>query len=100
MLEVGVVGCYHSEDMAADQLAQDSFRYRAADQRLGAGSHLVYQQQSAVVGVAQEMLHVSQVRRIGGQLVLDRLLVADVYHQLVKDPCPALLRHRHQETAL
>ena len=95
MLEVGVVGGDDAEHAFLHQLAQYSLRYRTAHQRLGTRSHLINENEGSFVRLTQESTHVTQVRRIGGQFVLNRLLVAYVYHQLVEEPCPALFRNRH-----
>ena len=100
MLEVRVVGGNNAEHLSFHQFFQDSFRYRTANERFGTRTHLVDEDECALICLTQEGAHVTQVRRVGGQFVLDGLFVSDIDHQLVKQSRPTLLRHRHEQTAL
>ena len=66
MFEVGVVGSDNTCCVCLVQVQQYTLGYGSANQRLGARAELVNQEQGCIVGILDKMLHVPQVRRVGG----------------------------------
>ena len=60
------------------ELFQNRFGNGPSDNRFGTGSEFVDQDQRTVVGMAQDILHVEQMRAVGTQIVVDRLLIPDI----------------------
>ena len=85
---------------AIEQPFENRLGNGAADRRLGSRTELVDQHQRAVGGSGQHVLHVAQVRRIGRQIVVDRLLVADIDADRPENGQLRDLRRRHGITAL
>ena len=100
VFDVRIVGGDHSETSLRFQLFEYRFGDRSADDRLGAGAEFVDQDQRTVVGMAQDVLHVQQVRTVGAQVVVDRLLVSDVDENTAEDSHLGVLRDRNQQAAL
>ena len=84
-LQVGVVGGYHSVDPAFVELRQDSLGYGATGCRLCPGPELVDQDEGFAVGFLEHRFHVLEEGTVGGQVVLQVLVVAYADHDPVED---------------
>ena len=100
VFDIGVVG----RDDAVAPLLQQAFENRLgnrpADDRLGARPELVDQHQGPRRGSGKHVLHVEQVGGVGREVVVDRLLVADVDAEALEDGQLGDLRRRDREPAL
>ena len=68
----------NSVGLALQQSFEDSFGYRSTNRRLSTRAKLVDEYERALRGLLKHSLHIHKVRRVGRQVVLDRLLVTDV----------------------
>ena len=100
ILDIGVVGRDHAVTPPAEQTLEDRLGDGPADDRLGSRPELVDQHQRAARSARQHVLHVQQVRRIGRQVVVDRLLVADVDENALEDRQFRDLGDRNRKPAL
>ena len=85
MFQVLVVGGDDAPCLFVAKLLQHRLGDGAAYLWLGAGAELVDEQQGAGIGRLHHVLHVEQVTRVGAQVVLNALFVADVDHQVFED---------------
>ncbi len=99
-LEVLVVRGHHPVCPPLHYALQHSLSYRPPYRRLRTTPHLVHQHQAPPRAPSHHRLHVQQVARIGGQVILYTLLIANVNEDIAEHPHPALLSHRYGQTAL
>ena len=78
IFDIRVVSRDDAIGAALDQLFENSLGNRTTHNRLGTRTKLINQHQRARRCAAEHILHIEQVRRVGTQIVVDRLLVADV----------------------
>ena len=100
VLQVLVVGSDHAEGLFLPELLQHGLCDGSADGGLRSAAELVDQQQRLSVGLAHHLLHVHQVTRVGREVVLDALLVADVYQDVMEKSAGASVADRYGQTAL
>ena len=100
MLEVLIVSGDDAPCHALHKLIEHSLCHSAADLRLSASTKLVDEQQSAVASLLHHILHVQEVRRVSGEIVLDALLVTDVNHDVGEYSHLRTLTHWYGQTAL
>ena len=72
------MGSHHAEGAFGVECFKERFGDGAAAAGFGAAAQLVEEKEGVLVGVAEEGLHVLQVGGVGGEVVVDALLVADV----------------------
>ena len=77
-LDILIVCGDDPEAAGTAELAQYGLGEGGAYLRLGTGAYLVGENEGIGIATPQEVLHVAQVRGIGGEVVLYALLVADV----------------------
>ena len=100
VLQVLVVGGYHAPCVLLHKLVEHSLCHSAANLRLGARAKLVDEQQRAFARLSHHVLHVQQVRRVGREVVLYALLVADVDHYVAEDAHLRSFAHGDGQSAL
>ena len=100
VLQVLVVGGYHAPCVLLHKLVEHSLCHSAANLRLRTRTKLVDEQQSAVACLLHHVLHVQEVRRVGREVVLYALLVADVDHYVAEDAHLGALAHGDGQSAL
>ena len=100
VLQVLVVGGDDAERMLLVEDLQHRFRHRTANLRFRAATELVDEDETLPVAMLHHVLHVQQVGRVGREVVLQALLVADVDEDAPEDAEDAALRHRHRHAAL
>ena len=84
-LDVGVMRRNHAKTPAFVQLFKKDFRQCAPQLGVRPGAKLVEQHQAGRVGDVQEVSHSSQSVAVGGKLVLDALVVANVRQDRSED---------------
>ena len=84
VLEVLVVRGDDAPGSVGKKLPQYTLGYGSADVGLGSGAKLVDEYQCGWIGLLQHVLHIEQVGGVGGQVVLETLLIADVYHDVLE----------------
>ena len=99
-LQVGIVGSDDTEGVAAVQLFEQCLGNGAARPWFGAPTQLVKQKEGALVSRFQQLFHILQMRSVCAQVVVYRLLVADVDEYIVEDAKLRCLTAGHQHTAL
>ena len=52
------------------------------------------------IAVLNHLLHVHQVRGVGREVVLNALLVADIYHDVAEDAAGGTVAHGYTQSAL
>ena len=82
------------------ELTEDGFGYGSTYLGFGACAKLIDEQQGVLVGMANHRLHIEQVGRVGGEVVFDALLVADVNHYVTEGATGATVAHWDGESAL
>ena len=99
-LEVSKMSGDNAERASLAELFEHCLGDGAARARLGAAAQLVQKEQRTIVGDGQQLFHILQMRRVGTQVVLYRLLVANVYHHPVEDAELGGLATWRQQSAL
>ena len=84
-LQVGVVRGDDAVGTAVVQLVQDGFGYGAAGRGLRSGPELVYEDERAGIGHGEHRLHIRKEGAVGGEVVLQGLVVPDGHHNSVKN---------------
>ena len=84
VLEVLVVRGDDAPGSVGKKFPQYTLGYGSADVGLGSGAKLVDEYQCGWIGLLQHVLHIEQVGGVGGQVVLETLLIADVYHDVLE----------------
>ncbi len=74
--EILKVCCHHSPHAFGIKTFEQRLCDRAADLRLGSCSEFVNQDHRPIAAARQKGLHVAQMRRVGAEVVLYRLVVA------------------------
>ena len=100
VLEVLVVGGYHTRYAQFDEALHDGFRHSAAYLWFGAAAKLVDEEQTLRTGLAQHTAHVAQVTGVGTKVVIDALGIADVYIYVFEEPHDRALANGNGHTAL
>ena len=100
MLKVLIVSRYDGPCSTFAQLVEHRLGDGSSDLRLCAGTELVDEDERAVTGLLHHHLHVHQVGGVGGEVVLQALLVADVDHHVVEDAGLRAVADRDGESAL
>ena len=100
VFEVLVVGGDDAPGAMGAELTEDGLGYGSTYLGFGACAKLVDEQQGVFVGMANHRLHVEKVGRVGGEVVFDALLVADVYHYVTEGATGATVAHWDGESAL
>ena len=100
MFQVLIVGGNHAPRVVLPELLQHRFGNGTAYLGLGAGAELVYQQKRPAVALLHHLLHVQKMARVGAQVVLYALLVANVNHDVVEQTCLAAVAYGDGKTAL
>ena len=100
MLEVLIVSGDDAPRHAFHKLIEHSLCHSAANLRLRTRTKLVDEQQSAVACLLHHILHVQEMRRVCGEIVLNALLVTDVNHDVGEYSHLRTLTHRYGQTAL
>ena len=72
------MGGHHAEGAFGVECFKERFGNGAAAAGFGAAAQLVEEKEGALVGFSKQRFHVLQVRGVGGEVVVDALLVADV----------------------
>ena len=88
VFQVLVVGGNDTVCLLLAETVEHSFGYGSAYARFGACAKLVDENDGITVGSFQHVLHVEQVRGVGGEVVLQTLLIAYVYHDVAEHACP------------
>ena len=99
-LEVLIVGGDYTQTACAREFLENRLCQRATYLRLGARTHLISQYQSLLRGVLQEEFHVAQMRRVGREVILYRLLVAYINIYITEYPHMRVLIHCGEHAAL
>ena len=94
------MGCNHAPGLLAVQSAQDGLGNGSANLRFRTRAHFVDEQQGAGRSIPQEQFHVGQMGRIGREVVVDALLVADVNQDVVIDGAGGIVAHGNRQSAL
>ena len=84
VFEVLIVGGDDRPCLLLPELLEHRFGNGSSNLRFCASTELVDEDERALVGLSHHVLHVHQVRRIGAQIVLDALLIADVDHDMLE----------------
>ena len=100
MLQIGVVGCYHPENLGRVEFVENGLGNGTAQHWLGSGAKLVDKNQRAIVGILHKVLHIKQMRAVRTQIVVDALLVADIDENIRKNANAAVLVNRQRQSAL
>ena len=100
MLQIGVVGCYHPENLGSVEFVENGLGNGTAQHWLGSGAKLVDKNQCAIVGIPYKVLHIKQMRTVRTQVVVDALLVADIDENIRKNANAAVLVNRQWQSAL
>ena len=100
MLEVLIVGGDDAECSALVETLEQCLGNCSTYEWLGSATELVNKNKRVLVAVTECVFHVEQVARVGTQVVLDALLVANVDEQIAEYTCLAALVHRDEKTAL
>src|SRR5690606_6768023 len=98
--QIVVVRCDDTPHPLLQQFFQDCLCYGPAKIRVGAGAHFVNEYERSFIGMAHEQVHVVQVAAVGTQVILYRLLVADVKKHAPEYTHEGVGMSRHQHTAL
>ena len=91
---------HHPPGAASGHSQQSSFSNRTPHSRISPAPHLIDQKQTSGIQVLQKIFHRLQLRSIGTQIIVNRLLIPDVNHDLIKDAKLRILPHRGQQAAL
>ena len=78
------MGCDDAIGATGVQFVEDGLGDGAAGRRLGAGTELVDEHERALVGHLQHGFHVREEGAVGGQVVLEGLVVSDGDHDAVE----------------
>ena len=100
VLQVLIVGGDDTEGVLLVEHLQHRLRHRTTNLRFRTPSKLVDEDEALPVAMLHHVLHVEQVRRVGGEVILQTLLIADVNEDAAEDAEHTALRHRHRHTAL
>ena len=79
---------------------QKTLSQRASQLGIGAGTKFVDEQKRVRIGLADDSRHLFQPRRVGGKVVFDGLIVANVRHDFVEEKHLRFWMRRHQNPAL
>ena len=85
VFEILVVGCDDAPSAAVEQTMEHGLGDGCAYLRLRAAAHLVNENKAAWAGLFHHHLHIVQMSAVGGELVGDTLLVANVDHDAIKE---------------
>ena len=85
MLQILEMGRYHTPHPAVVETMKDGLRYRASDLRLGAPAELIDKSQRSRAPALEHEFHRAQMRRVGRQIVFNRLIVANVKENVVEN---------------
>ena len=94
------MGGEHSVGSPVVKLLKEHRRQGTTQIGVGTGAEFVDQEQGAVVARAQELRHLLQPVGVGGQVIFDGLVVADVGEDVFEQTHRARRMHRHQQPAL
>ena len=100
VFQVLVVGGDDGPCLLLAELLQHALGDGAANLRLSAGAHLVDEDKRTVGGLTHHHLHIHQMRRIGREVILQALLVADVNHHIFKYTAAAARPHGDAQSGL
>ena len=93
VLQVLVVGGDDRPRTFCEQLLQHGLGQRTTDARLCACAELVDEDERTARGLPHHVLHVEQMGGVGGEVVLQALLIANVYHHITKHAAARALPH-------
>ena len=79
-----IVGGDDAKRTLVTKLGKHRLGYGTTDERFGARSELVDEDEGLIVGMPHHHLHVEQMRRIGAEIVFNALLVANIYHHVLE----------------
>ena len=100
VLEIAVVGSHHAKSALLIERRKNSFGNRTTNHRFGTSTKLINEQKGMCIGIAHKMLHVSKVRRVGREVVLNGLLVTYINEQVLEEAHLTCLTHGDWQTAL
>ena len=100
VLQILIVGGYHTPCLFVHELCEYSFGNGSTNLWFCTRAELVDKQQGLVVGIANHVLHVQQVRRVSRQVVLYALLVTDVNHHFLEYAHCAVVTNWYAQSAL
>ena len=100
VFEIAIVGSDNTKSMLLVELRKHSFGYWTTNHRFGTCTKLVNQQECLCIGITHKMFHITQVRWIGREVILNRLLITYINQELFEKAHLAGLAHRHWQTAL
>ena len=100
VLEILIMGGHHAPKSEIDEAVEYRLCDRSSDLRLCAPSELVDEHQRSGSSVADDGLHVAQMRTVGRQIVLYRLVVADIHEDVGENAEMRIVVNRRKQSAL
>ena len=100
MLEVLIVRGYYSKHVVTVETHQYRLGNCTTDIRLRAATELINEDEAAVIGILHHVLHVEQMAGVGGEVIINALLIADVYENAFEYARMAVGAHGYGNSAL
>ena len=100
VLQILIVGGDDAKGLFLPELFQHGFSDGTSDGGLCTAAELIDKQQTVSVRLFHHLLHVHQMARIGREVVLDTLLVADVDEDMLEDSCGTAIANGDGQTTL
>ncbi len=92
--------CNYPPDLFVVQYFQNSLRHRTAKLRVRSCTKFINQHQRFRRGVRNKIPHLRQVSAIGTQITFNRLIIAYICKNLIKNPNLTRFMNRDQQSAL
>ena len=100
MLEILIVGGDDRPGTLVTELPQDALGNGTANLRFRTRTELIDENQGLVRRLPHHVLHIEQMRRIGREVILQTLLIANIYHNVFINATLASTVDRDRDTAL
>ena len=100
MLQILVVRGDNAECLLLVETFQNGLGYRSANLGFRTAAKLIDKDKAAFVTALHHYLHVRKMRRVGAQVVFDRLLVTDVNEYIAEYTGVTAFVHRDEQAAL
>ena len=85
MLQVLIVGGDDTVSLLLAELVEHSLGNGSANAWFGTGTKLIYQYDGVAIGCLHHVLHVQKMGRVGTQIVLQTLFVANINHDVLEN---------------
>ena len=100
VLQVLIMGGDDAKGLLLPELFQHGFSDGTSDGGLSTAAELIDEQQTLSVRLFHHLLHVHQVGRVGREVVLDALLVANVDQDMLEESCGTAIADGNGQTTL